>query len=186
MKGSGIDSAPQPRGTLEVVLQNPNRYPEVSARRLRPWLERLTSALAARELAPSAGAVSLGVRFASDREMRRVNRGYRGKDKATDVLSFPGSVGTVEEAQLIPSPLSLALSPVRGEEGSLHLGDLLISIPTARRQAEARGHSAEREIKVLLLHGLLHCLGYDHETDQGEMERLERRLRRTWIGGDDA
>ncbi|HYN20482.1 MAG TPA: rRNA maturation RNase YbeY [Thermoanaerobaculia bacterium] len=166
MRGSGIDSNPEPRGTLEVVLQNPNRYPEVSARRLRPWLERLTSALAERELAPGAAAVSLGVRFASDREMRRVNRGYRGKDKATDVLSFPGAAETVEEA--------------------FHLGDLLISIPTARRQAEAHGHSAEREIKVLLLHGLLHCLGYDHETDQGEMERLERRLRRTWIGEDDA
>ena len=160
MKESGIDSTSEPSGTLEVVLQNPNRYPEVSARRLRPWLERLTSALA-----PSgAAAASLGVRFASDREMRRVNRSYRGKDKTTDVLSFPGGAG---------------------EEG-LHLGDLLISIPTARRQAEAEGHSAEREIKVLLLHGLLHCLGYDHETDQGEMERLERRLRRTWIGDDDA
>jgi probable rRNA maturation factor len=159
MRGSGIDSNPEPRGTLEVVLQNPNRYPEVSARSLRPWLERLTSALAARQ------AVSLGVRFASDREMRRVNRSYRGKDKTTDVLSFPGGGGDGE---------------------ALHLGDLLISIPTARRQAEAQGHSAEREVKVLLLHGLLHCLGYDHETDQGEMERLERRLRRTWIGDDDA
>lgn len=160
MKVSGIDSGPEPRGTLEVVLQNPNRYPEASARRLRPWLERLTSALAAREL--PAGGVSLGVRFASDREMRRANRTYRGKDKTTDVLSFPGEAETS------------------------HLGDLLISIPTARRQAHAHRHSPEREIKVLLLHGLLHCLGYDHETDQGEMERLERRLRRTWIGDHDA
>lgn len=166
MRGSGIDSDPEPSGTLEVVLQNPNRYPEVSARRLRPWLERLTTALAARELPASAGTVSLAVRFASDREMRRVNRSYRAKDKTTDVLSFPGGARRKQEA--------------------LHLGDLLISVPTARRQAEARGHSAEREIKVLLLHGLLHCLGYDHETDQGEMERLERRLRRTWIGDDDA
>lgn len=147
---------------IETVLQNPNRYPEAGARRLRPWLERLASALAKKEL-PDAGSLSLGVRFASDRELRRVNRGFRGKDKATDVLSFPGGPG---------------------EDGSHHLGDILISVPTARRQAEERGHSAEREIKVLLLHGLLHCLGYDHETDQGEMERLERRLRRTWI--DDA
>jgi probable rRNA maturation factor len=83
------------------------------------------------------------------------------------VLSFPGS--TLET----------------GEEGR-YLGDVLISVPTARRQAEARGHSAEQELKVLLLHGLLHCLGYDHEADQGEMERLERRLRRTWIGEDHA
>ncbi|HWM94217.1 MAG TPA: rRNA maturation RNase YbeY [Thermoanaerobaculia bacterium] len=158
MKEPGIDS--NPAGLVEIVLQNPNRYPEAGARRLRPWLERLTAALLERE----AGPASLGVRFASDREVRRLNRDYRGKDKPTDVLSFPGDrAGT---------------SP----DGSRHLGDVLISVPTARRQAEARGHSAEREIRVLLLHGLLHCLGYDHEADQGEMERLERRLRRTWIG----
>lgn len=132
----------------EIVLQNPNRYPEASARRLRPWLERLVAALAPE-------AESLGVRFAGDREVRRLNRTYRGKDRPTDVLSFPGEDG--------------------------HLGDILISVPVARRQAEAVGHSVEREIRVLLLHGLLHCLGYDHETDEGEMERLERRLRRTWI-----
>jgi probable rRNA maturation factor len=153
MKEPGIDS--NPAGLVEIVLQNPNRYPEAGARRLRPWLERLTAALV-------EGPASLGVRFASDRELHRANRDYRGKDKPTDVLSFPG-----EETP----------------EGGRHLGDVLISVPTARRQAEARGHSAERELRVLLLHGLLHCLGYDHEADQGEMERLERRLRRTWIGG---
>ncbi|HYU35808.1 MAG TPA: rRNA maturation RNase YbeY [Thermoanaerobaculia bacterium] len=132
----------------EIVLQNPNRYPEAQARRLRPWLERLVGALAPQ-------AESLGVRFAGDRELRRVNRHYRGKDKPTDVLSFPG------------------------EEG--YLGDILISVPAARRQAASAGHPVERELKVLLLHGILHCLGHDHETDQGEMERLERRLRRRWL-----
>jgi probable rRNA maturation factor len=150
-------------GNLEVVLQNPNRYRETGARRLRPWLERLTIALVRRE---DTGPLSLGVRFASDREVRRVNRDYRGKDKPTDVLSFPGETTVGEEER--------------------HVGDILISVPTARRQAEAHGHSTEREVKVLLLHGLLHCLGYDHEADQGEMARLERRLRRTWIGDDDA
>lgn len=137
----------------EIALQNPNRYPEARARRLRPWLERLLD-----ELAPDAA--SLGVRFCGDREMRRVNRQFRDKDKPTDVLSFEGDEG--------------------------HLGDILISVPTARRQAAAAGHSAERELMVLLLHGVLHCLGYDHETDQGEMERLERRLRRKWIRDDEA
>lgn len=160
MKEPGIDYDPAGGTLIEIVLQNPNRYPEAGARRLRPWLERLTAALVEQE-----GPVSLGVRFASDREVHRVNRDYRGKDKPTDVLSFPG--------EAMP-------------DGSRHLGDVLISVPTARRQAEVRGHSAERELKVLLLHGLLHCLGYDHEADQGEMERLERRLRRTWIGDDHA
>jgi probable rRNA maturation factor len=137
----------------EIVLQNPNRYPEAQARRLRPWLERLVGALAPR-------AESLGVRFSGDREMRRANRAWRGKDTTTDVLSFPG------------------------EEG--HLGDILISVPMARRQAAPAGHPVERELKILLLHGILHCLGYDHETDQGEMERLERRLRRRWLRHDHA
>lgn len=144
---------------IDIVLQNPNRYPEAGARHLRPWLERLAASLVEREM-PSVEAASLGVRFASDRELRRVNRDYRGKDKPTDVLSFPGG----EE----------------GEEGH-HVGDILISVPTARRQAAERGHPPDLEIKTLLLHGLLHCLGYDHEADQGKMERLERRLRRTWI-----
>jgi probable rRNA maturation factor len=127
---------------------NPNHYRESGVRRLRPWLAALVV-----ELAPEAG--SLGVRFVGDREMRRTNRQFRGQDRTTDVLSFPG------------------------EEG--HLGDVLISVPTARRQAAAAGHGVDRELKTLLLHGVLHCLGYDHETDQGEMERLERRLRRTWL-----
>ncbi|HSS48975.1 MAG TPA: rRNA maturation RNase YbeY [Thermoanaerobaculia bacterium] len=138
----------------EIVLQNPNRYPEVRAVRLRPWLARLLAAVA-----PGRG--SLGVRFCSDREMRRVNLGFRNLDKTTDVLSFPGEDD--------------------------HVGDILISIPTARRQAAAAYHgvdSVELELKTLLLHGVLHCLGYDHETDDGEMGRVERRLRRTWLRPD--
>lgn len=135
-------------GGCEIVLLNPNHYPEAGTRRLRPWLAPLVA-----ELAPQAE--SLGVRFVGDREMRRVNRQFRSFDKTTDVLSFPGEDG--------------------------HLGDILVSIPKARRQAEEAGHGVDREVKVLLLHGILHCLGYDHETDQGEMERLERKLRRTWI-----
>jgi probable rRNA maturation factor len=91
--------------------------------------------------------------------MRRLNRDFRGKDASTDVLSFPGSVG--------------------GE--GRHLGDVAIAVPTARRQAAAAGHDTERELRLLLLHGVLHCLGHDHETDGGEMERLERRLRRRWL-----
>jgi probable rRNA maturation factor len=139
-------------GGCEIVLLNPNRYPEAGTRRLLPWLTPLVAALA-----PEAEALS--VRFAGDRAMRLANRRFRGKDKTTDVLSFPG-----EEA---------------GIEG--YLGDILISIPTARRQAMEAGHSVDREVKTLLLHGILHCLGHDHETDQGEMERLERRLRKRWI-----
>lgn len=136
----------------EITFQNPGRYPEARVRALRPWLTQLVASLA-------ADCASLGVRFASDRELRRLNRAYRGKDSPTDVLSFPGE--TTPEGR--------------------HLGDIAISVPTARRQAEAAGHTVERELRILLLHGVLHCLGYDHEVDDGTMERLEKRLRRRWL-----
>ena len=106
------------------------------------------------DLAPDAE--SFVIRFVSDREMRRLNITYRQKPATTDVLSFP-------------------------DDGD-HLGDVVIAVPTARRQATARGHGVERELRVLMLHGLLHCLGHDHETDDGTMERLEARLRRHWVG----
>lgn len=144
------------RGTqedlCEIVLQNPCRYPEAGARRLRPWLTRLVASVA-------PGADSFAVRFTSDRELRRLSSAYRNKDKPTDVLSFPG-----EE------------SP----DGH-HLGDVAISVPAARRQAESAGHGVDRELKILLLHGVLHCLGYDHETDDGTMNDLESKLRRRWL-----
>jgi probable rRNA maturation factor len=159
--GRVVEHRPEPhRPTfdLEVAFQNPNHYPEAGARLLRPWLLRLLAQVAM----PAVGGagLSFGVRFVGDRAMRQTNRHFRGFDKSTDVLSFPGEDGV---------------------EGR-HLGDVLISVPTARRQAAAAGHPVETELQILLLHGVLHCLGYDHETDGGEMERLERRLRRAFAG----
>ena len=146
-----------PDPACEIALFNPCRYPEAGARRVRPWLEPVVAALA-----PQAD--SFTVRFTGDREMRRTNRDFRDKDRTTDVLSFPGD---------------------ETPEGH-HLGDVLISVPAARRQASAARHSPERELRILMLHGLLHCLGYDHETDDGAMERLEKKLRRRWADGSDA
>ena len=85
-------------------------------------------------------------------EIRRLNREFRGKDEPTDVLSFP----------------------VAGPE---LLGSLAISLVRARAQASAFGHSTETEVRILMLHGLLHLLGYDHENDSGRMERAEKRWR---------
>lgn len=153
-----------PGGDCDVQLQNPCRYPEAGARRLRPWLEPLVA-----ELAPAAR--SLAVRFTSDREMRRLNAAYRGRDQTTDVLSFPGEL-TARGGEQPDDPRTPA-----GPDGDAHLGDIAISVPAARRQAAERGHGVERELRILVLHGLLHCLGYDHETDDGTMESLERRLR---------
>jgi probable rRNA maturation factor len=143
----------------DLALQNPNRYAEVEVRRLRTWLTALVPGVIAAAGKRGPAERSLGVRFASDRALHAANRDYRRKDKPTDVLSFPGD---------------------RGGEG-WHLGDILISVPTARRQASAAGHDVRRELQILVLHGLLHCLGYDHERDHGEMTRFEGRLRRSWI-----
>jgi len=91
----------------------------------------------------------------SDDAVRRANRRFRGKGASTDVLSFPD-----------------------GEEG--RLGDILISAARADRQAREHGHSVEDELKVLALHGLIHLLGFDHESDQGEMRQTELRWRRRY------
>jgi rRNA maturation RNase YbeY len=164
-------------GEIEIAWLNPNRYSEAAARRLRPWLAGVLA-----ELAP-ARCRTLGVRFAGDRGMRRANRDFRGKDQPTDVLSFPGACGpgAAGSRNAAEAAAGTGTTGRLGDAGG-HLGDILISVPAARRQAAAAGHDTESELQVLLLHGVLHCLGYDHEADGGEMERLERRLRRRWIG----
>lgn len=141
-----------PPVSSKVALSGASRWKALHASGLSSWMEELVAALA-----PEFDSV--GVRFAGDLTVRRMNRDFRGKDRTTDVLSFPG-----EETP----------------EGR-HLGDIVISVPTAERQAASRGAALEQEIKLLLLHGVLHCLGHDHETDAGEMERLEGRLRRRWL-----
>jgi rRNA maturation RNase YbeY len=95
----------------------------------------------------------ISIYFCGDRRMRTLNRRYRRRDGSTDVLSFPAGGGAL-------------------------LGDIVISLPYAQRQARRRRQPASEEIDRLLLHGYLHLLGYDHETDDGQMEALEARLRR--------
>jgi probable rRNA maturation factor len=107
---------------------------------------------------------SLTVAFVRDRAIRRLNRDYRGKDRATDVLSFP-TAGDEEGAFIHALP----------DAG--HLGDIIISTDAARRQADEAGHSFEREVSELVIHGTLHLCGYDHETDNGEMNALELKTR---------
>lgn len=112
-------------------------------------------------LAEAAHAVplqgSVSVLLTGDKAIRRLNREFRGKDKATDVLSFPAG---------------------QAMGRSRIAGDLAISIETAAREASRQGHTLDIELRVLLLHGVLHLAGYDHETDSGEMARKENRLRR--------
>jgi len=99
---------------------------------------------------------NVNVLITSNREMRSLNRRFRGKDKATDVLSFP------------------AVLDARQRES----GDIAISLEMARENARLLGHTAQHELKILILHGLLHLAGYDHESDHGEMARKEQTLRK--------
>lgn len=185
---SSCASALEAEGGCTISLQNPNRYAQVAARKLRPWAASMVAAVA-------PDARSLAVRFISDRAMRDMNLTYRGQDKPTDVLSFPGDLGAADDAGTPPRAApdvgnewpdaAMANGAVELASGTAeevgHLGDIAIAVPTAERQARAAGHGLERELRTLMLHGLLHCLGYDHEADDGTMERLETRLRRQWL-----
>lgn len=121
----------------------------------RPTLTRFLNR--ARSLVGLSASVS--VLLSTDAELKRLNRTFRGKNKPTDVLSFP--------ADLIPG------LPIAHQHG----GDLAISLETAGRQAEIFGHDLQAELKILILHGLLHLAGLDHETDTGEMAARELDLR---------
>ena len=106
----------------------------------------------------------LSLLLVGDRFMRRLNRLYRGKDHTTDVLAFP-------IAPTLPSPFR------GGGLGRGLLGDVVISLPQAERQAARAGHRLDREITVLAIHGLLHLLGYDHERNVREARRMQRKER---------
>jgi probable rRNA maturation factor len=111
---------------------------------------------------------SLTVCLVSDAEIARMNQTFRKKKGPTDVLSFPTS------ARRRPVRLRRGSKTIKNGE---YLGDIAISPATARRYAKKNGRKLSSELQVLILHGLLHLLGYDHETDGGEMDRIERKLR---------
>jgi probable rRNA maturation factor len=112
-------------------------------------------------VAPARARGDVAVAIVGDLRMRALNRRYRRKDRATDVLSFPAGDDPAPAARRV-------------------LGDIVIASGVARRQARDAGHAYDTELRVLALHGLLHLLGYDHEdpADAGRMARAEARLRR--------
>jgi probable rRNA maturation factor len=134
----------KPRGSTALrVLVADEQGRRLAAPGLSRWLAGL---------APPSARGTVSVALVSDRRVRALNRLYRGLDRNTDVLSFPGE--------------------------SAFLGDIVIARGVARRQASAAGHSELSELRTLALHGLLHLLGYDHDADNGRMQRVERQLRR--------
>ncbi len=121
--------------------------------RVRALIARVARAIREPRVPDPGSRMELSILFCGDQKMRALNRHYRKKDRSTDVLAFPGAAGGF-------------------------LGDIVISVPYAARQAKRLGEPLSREIDRLLLHGFLHLLGYDHETDEGEMDTLEAELRR--------
>jgi probable rRNA maturation factor len=133
----------------------------VSDERGKPLLDGGLARWLARVAPPRVRGI-VSIALVSDRRVRALNRVYRRKDVATDVLSFPAD----------------AVDSLRPRAGARFLGDIVIARGVARRQARAAGHPTDVELRVLALHGLLHLIGYDHERDNGRMHRVETRLRR--------
>jgi probable rRNA maturation factor len=132
--------------------------PAIQAKFSRALRRRALAAFLAEAASAAKLRGEISVLLAGDSEVRRLNRQFRRKDKPTDVLSFPAPASSPGSPQLA--------------------GDLAISVETAARQAADAGHPLFVELQILLLHGILHLAGYDHESDSGQMARKEAALRR--------
>jgi probable rRNA maturation factor len=137
------------RLTIDVVTSGATRAPGLAR-----WLA---------SIAPARARGTMTIAIVPDGRVQQLNRRYRRKDAATDVLSFPASADRLRRGRPSDEPR--------------YLGDVVIAAGVARRQAREAGHSLQHELRVLALHGLLHLLGYDHEHDAGRMARVEARLR---------
>ena len=181
------------------MIVNLQRKIKIDTKGFLPFAEKLCSVIEETE----GGEFS--VAFVSDRRMRELNKFFRGKDATTDVLSFPHVPDEFEDGfynnpdadtggsdRTENHPVGEAPPPLLGKEGSFEdpgaaqdsglgtqdfLGDIVISIEQAAKQADENDLTLEAEIKQLMLHGVLHLCGYDHETDDGEMNARELELR---------
>jgi probable rRNA maturation factor len=132
-----------------VAIINRQRKHPINRKRVQSLIERLADRY-------GLGDADVAVVYVGTRAIRTLNRTYRKKDAPTDVLSFP--VGR------------------RGPDGRFALGDIVVSVPIAARQAKERGHALGREIEILILHGFLHLAGFGHGAGPSSEERSLRRL----------
>jgi probable rRNA maturation factor len=142
------------------AIENHQKSVRVAVRPLRHFLHTVLTELGLAE-------DCVAIRLINDREMTRLNHQYRNKPRTTDVLSFPA------EQRRRPSNLQTRVRKLRGS----FLGDIAISPVVARRNARVYGRHLDHEFRILILHGVLHLLGYDHENDRGQMNRVETTLR---------
>jgi probable rRNA maturation factor len=141
------------------MILNPQREVRVARPPLESFLRHVKKEL-------GCGKADVTVCLVSDAEIARMNEKFRKKKGPTDVLSFPAATRR------------MLVSSRRRTKGGEFLGDIAISPATARRYAKKNGRTLASELRVLILHGVLHLLGYDHETDRGKMDRVERKLRK--------
>lgn len=152
------------RPRIQVSLKTFQRKWRLNRPALTRFIERTWICLnRAGVVAGSAVDTEVGAVFLNNRQIQWYNARFREKKYPTDVLSFPVNEVTAE--------------------GRHYLGDLLISVEKAAAQAEEKRHSPDLEMQILILHGMIHLIGFDHETDSGEMDRLERRLRKQVLAG---
>ena len=148
------------------MILNRQRAVRVARRPLELFLARVRKEL-------GLGEADVTVCLVSDAEIARMNEAFRKKKGPTDVLSFPAVARRGPVSVRRARRWASQGDPQRGQ----FLGDIAISASTARRNAKQLGRTFPSELRILILHGVLHLLGYDHETDRGEMDRVERRLR---------
>lgn len=149
------------------MILNRQRAVRVARRPLELFLGRVKQAL-------GVGEADVSICFVSDTEIARMNEAFRRKKGPTDVLSFPA----IHRRAPAVVPQRRKRGRARKSKAEVFLGDIAISPATARRSARELGRTLASELQVLILHGVLHLLGYDHETDRGQMDRVEARLRR--------
>jgi len=147
------------------MIWNRQKKVRVASGELEKFLGRIEKEL-------RVGKQGVTVCFVGDAEIARMNKEFRGKTGPTDVLSFPA-----KEKQW-RGKKKRAEKKKDAHERDSYLGDIAIAPSVARRYAKKNGRTLDSELRVLILHGVLHLLGYDHETDRGEMDRIEQRMRR--------
>jgi probable rRNA maturation factor len=158
------------------MILNRQRSVRVAQRPLQLFLRRLQEHL-------GLGAADLTICLVSDAEMARMNEVFRRKKGPTDVLSFRAiarrkPLKRRRARQVVQNGNHAAIRGKARTSDIEFLGDVAISPATARRNAKEFGRTLPNELQILILHGVLHLLGYDHETDRGQMQRFEQRLRR--------
>ena len=163
------------------MILNRQRAVRVARRPLEAFLRRVEDEL-------NLGYSDVTVCLVSDAEIARMNAVFRKKKGPTDVLSFPAekvlraSARRGKKIYTKRAENTEGTEKIRSETASRiaekYLGDIAIAPATARRYAKKNGRSLNNELRVLILHGVLHLLGYDHETDRGEMDRIEQKMRR--------